>query len=34
MEEVQEKKRKRFFDWQTKEECWNKSPIMLGRNPD
>lgn len=27
-------KRKRFFDWQTKEACWNKSQNMLGRDPD
>ena len=27
-------KRKRFFNWQDKEECWKKSPYMLGRHPD
>jgi hypothetical protein len=26
--------RKRFFTWREKEECWEKSPFMLGRHPD
>lgn len=34
MEESSTPKRKRFFDWQQKEECWKKAPIMLGRDPD
>ncbi len=24
----------RFFNWETKEKCWNKSAIMIGRHPD
>lgn len=27
-------KRQRFFDWETKEKCWNKSQTMIGRHPD
>ena len=34
--EVEEvvKKKKRFFSYKEKEECWEKAPYMIGRHPD